>query len=162
MKVLRNNVLTHGFYGHPIYTLYYNMKQRCYNPNFTSYEIWGGRGITVCDEWLKGGVKVFGEWALANGWKKGLALDRIDTNGNYTPENCRFVPQIVNCRNQRSNRINEQFAEVIRSLYQQGKTRQEIAKENNLDWKLVDRVVNNISWAKLPDNNQLSSLTKSS
>lgn len=79
-----------------------NMKQRCYNPNDTGYYNYGGRGITVCDEW-RNGFKSFYLWALDNNWKKGLEIDRVDNNGPYCPENCRIVTRQQNASNTRNN-----------------------------------------------------------
>ena len=79
------------------------MKQRCSNPNHLKYPRYGARGITVADEWLD--FRTFERWALANGYKKHLTLDRIDTDGNYEPGNCRWVTQSVQQNNRNNNRI---------------------------------------------------------
>lgn len=79
----------HGYSNHPLYRVWQDMKERCYNKNDTSYENYGERNITICNEW-KNGFKAFIEWALPL-WKKGLLIDRINNNGNYKPSNCRFV-----------------------------------------------------------------------
>ena len=75
--------------------------QRCTNPNRPEYKDYGGRGICVCDEW-RNDRKKFIEFALANGWEPGLELDREDNDGDYSPENCRFVSRSVNLNNRRN------------------------------------------------------------
>ena len=80
-----------------------NMRQRCYNPNFIYYCNYGGRGITICDEWQD--FYAFERWAYANGYSDELTIDRIDNNGNYEPSNCRWVTMKVQNNNKRSNRL---------------------------------------------------------
>lgn len=88
---------------HPIYWIWRAMLQRCENPNRKNYENYGFRGIKVCDEWHK--FIPFCDWALANGWQKGLQLDRINNNGNYEPGNCHWATPQENNRNKRNNRM---------------------------------------------------------
>jgi len=87
---------------HPMYNTWARMIQRCENPNDKPYKYYGGRGITVCEEWHNSAI--FIDWALANGWQKGLTLDRIDNDGNYEPSNCHWVTRKEQARNRRSNR----------------------------------------------------------
>lgn len=87
-----------------IWVTWYNMKQRCYSPKTKNYKHYGGKGVTVCDEWLED-YHNFEKWALEHGWERGLTIDRIDTNGNYCPENCRIVDYIVQSNNKTTNRI---------------------------------------------------------
>jgi len=87
---------------HPVYWIWGAMLQRCENQNCTYYKDYGGRGITVCPEWHD--AKIFINWALANGWRKELTLDRIDNDGNYEPSNCHWVTRKEQARNRRSNR----------------------------------------------------------
>lgn len=80
-----------------------NMKYRCSNPTDTKYDRYGGRGIKVCDEWVNNS-RAFVLWALENGYKPGLTIDRIDNDGDYEPGNCRFVTRSEN--SSRSSRAN--------------------------------------------------------
>ena len=82
---------------HPLYGVWSSMRDRCSNPNNKSYHRYGGRGITVSDEWYR--VEPFIEWALKAGWKPGLQLDRTNNDGNYQPNNCRFVTRKENANN---------------------------------------------------------------
>lgn len=89
--------------------IFLHMKDRCYNPKFKDYKNYGGRGITVCDEWQtlhswKGG-RAFKKWALENGYADNLTLDRIDVNKGYSPENCRWVTMKEQQNNKRNNRV---------------------------------------------------------
>lgn len=95
---------THHETNSPIYRLWTGIKTRCYNQKEFHYPNYGGRGITVCDEW-KGNYEVFRDWCLENGYRKGLTIDRIDVNGDYCPENCRFATQKVQQNNRTNNRL---------------------------------------------------------
>lgn len=82
-----------------IYWAWKAMKQRCLNPKCQAYHNYGARGITVCNEWKA--FEPFCDWALNNGYQKGLDLDRIDNDGNYCPENCRWTDRRTNVLNRR-------------------------------------------------------------
>jgi len=84
------NAKTHGLKNHPLYRVWDGMKQRCYNPNHEGFEYWGGKGIIVCREW-KDDFKAFFDWAITNGWRKGLTIERRKSSGNYEPDNCYFA-----------------------------------------------------------------------
>lgn len=79
-----------------------SMITRCTNPNNPNYKNYGGRGITVCEEWRK--FANFFEWSLKNGYKPGLSIDRIDSNKDYCPDNCRYITLEEQQRNRRNNR----------------------------------------------------------
>jgi len=89
----------------PLMVCFYCLKQRCYNPNNPSYKNYGGRGITVCDEW-RNDKEAFIKWALTHGFKKGLTIDRIDNDGNYEPQNCRWATNIQQQCNRRGSVTN--------------------------------------------------------
>lgn len=85
-----------------LYDVWINIKQRCLNQNNPNYKNYGGRGITVCDEWIND-FNNFQEWSITNGYQKGLNIDRIDNNKGYCPENCRFITYAENQNNKRTN-----------------------------------------------------------
>lgn len=90
------------------------MKGRCYNPNDPVYKNWGGRGIEVCDEW-RNDFACFYKWAVENGYKEDLTIDRINNDGNYTPKNCRWASPKQQARNRRSN-INITIGNTTKTL----------------------------------------------
>ena len=102
----RNRVLkrTHGETKTKLFHVWAGIKTRCNNPNAIGYHIYGGRGIKMCKEW-DSSFEAFRDWALANGFREELQIDRIDTNGNYEPSNCRWVTSKENNRNRRSNTL---------------------------------------------------------
>lgn len=112
------------------YNVWQNMKSRCLNQNNPKYHRYGGRGIKVCDEWLD--IKGFSEWALNNGWKEGLSIDRIDNNGDYCSENCKWVSVSENSRKKRTTKITFEQAKEIRLRALNGESQSYLAKEFNV------------------------------
>ena len=91
----------HGMYGTKLYHIWNGLSGRCLNPNNKDYDNYGGRGITVCDEWRK--PENFFGWAFLNGYNVDLTLDRIDCNKGYSPDNCRWITSEGQQRNKRNN-----------------------------------------------------------
>ena len=94
----------HGQSGTRLYNIWHDMIYRCYNSNHRSYKDYGGKGIIVCNEW-KDDFEVFRNWAIENGYKENLSIDRIDSDKNYCPENCRWATDIQQANNTSRNLI---------------------------------------------------------
>ena len=93
---------THGKSNEPIYPVWKTMRARCKNKNNKKYPRYGARGIKVCKEWDES-FESFYEWAILNGYKDGLTIDRIDNDGDYEPSNCRWVKQKIQQSNKSTN-----------------------------------------------------------
>lgn len=110
---------------HKLWRVWWAIKDRCYKQNSKHYKDYGGRGIKVCDEWLTN-FEVFYNWSINNGYCKGLSIDRINTDGNYEPTNCRWVDTKTQSYNTRRNFFlwyNEKWRTV-----------EEIAKIEKISW----------------------------
>lgn len=107
---------THRSTKTKLYRIYRGIIQRCYDTNCQAYPNYGGRGITMCDEW-KDNFETFKDWAYSNGYdetktKFECSIDRIDNNGNYEPSNCRWVDNKTQCNNRRSNHLLEYHGKI--------------------------------------------------
>ena len=107
-SLVENGQQKHGYSYTSIYGILQGMKDRCYNKNNHAYHLYGGRGIKVCDEWLRS-TEAFVKWSYENGYVDGKpkseqSIDRIDVNGDYCPENCRWVDKDVQNYNKRCTR----------------------------------------------------------
>lgn len=115
----------HGHWYEPLWRNWKALLDRCLNPNHKRYKDYGGRGITVCKEWKV--YEPFRDWALANGYRHGFIIDRIDNDGGYKPDNCRFVTYKESNRNKRDN------SRLI-TLFGERKTIKEWAKDTRCSY----------------------------
>ena len=98
-KITARNT-THGLFYTRLRVIRANMIQRCYNKNHPFFKHYGGRGITICDEWMCD-LTTFYNWAMKNGYQKNLIIDRENNNGNYEPSNCRWITYAESNNNKR-------------------------------------------------------------
>ena len=139
---------THGEGKTKLYAVWGNFKGRCLNPNDKDFNDYGGRGIAVCQEWLE--YVPFRDWALVNGYKEGLLLDRRDNNKGYYPENCRFVKYDRSNRNQRRIHLTEQDVIQMRELYATSKVSQYVLAEIfDISQGHVSDIVNYKVWQQM-------------
>lgn len=109
-RILSYNT-THSGSKTRLYRIWRGMKQRCYYPQALNYKNYGGRGISVCDEW-RDNFSTFYDWAIANGYNDTLTIDRIDVNGNYEPRNCRWATRTEQSHNKTNTKLYTYNGEV--------------------------------------------------
>lgn len=124
----KNGRYLHGKCRTRLYKIFSMMKDRCYNPKSAAYSYYGGRGIAICSEWLDNFMNFY-NWAMANGYKENLTIERKDVNGNYEPDNCEWIPQSEQSRNKTNCHYIEYKGEV--------KTLSEWSRELHVDRGLV-------------------------
>lgn len=101
-SVVGKNKRTHGKSKTRLYSIYHHIINRCYNKNTRNYQNWGGRGIKICDAWLNDFMNFY-SWAINNGYHEGLSIDRINVDGNYEPDNCRWATSKEQGNNRRTS-----------------------------------------------------------
>lgn len=121
------------------------MRTRCEYPSATNYAYYGGRGIRVCAQWREDPA-AFVAWALANGYRSGLEIDRIDVNGDYEPNNCRFVTHVVNSQRRRNARCTEAQAALVRTLLGRGHSVSHAAKGAGVPYMTAWHISKGNTW----------------
>lgn len=161
----KKRAIKHNLCNHRLYGIWCNMKTRCTNPNSEYFYLYGGKGIEVCDEWKD--FCSFYKWSMDNGYADNLTIDRINNDGNYCPENCRWVTNIEQQNNTSRNHIIEylnnkytmkQFSDKYNISYgslkqdlKKGKSIEEILSKNKrntyIQIKVEDKTMSLKEWA---------------
>ena len=131
--------------GSKLHCIWRGMKSRCHNPNRPVWPRYGGRGISICEEWREN-FHAFKAWAMANGFRRGLTIDRRDNDRGYSPDNCRWIPQPDQMRNASTNRVTVEEALEIRALLAEGMRGADIARRYGISKTVVSRIKTRRSW----------------
>lgn len=133
----------HGCHGTRLYRIWAHMKARCLDPDSDVYSYYGGRGISICEDW-KNSFSNFYQWAMSNGYSTELTIDRIDVNGNYEPSNCRWATRKEQNRNMRSTRMLTFRGETLcleDMATKYGINKATLARRLQRGWSLEDAIV---------------------
>lgn len=133
----RGCIVEHGMSGTRIYSCWTDIKRRCYNPKNKRFSRYGGRGISVCEEW-RDSFKSFYDWSIKNGYNDSLTIDRIDINKGYSPDNCRWVSAFE----QQSNTSRSHYITINGVT----KTISQWAREYNISPDLIKDRINKLHW----------------
>ncbi len=140
----KHYLFRHGKTPPSLYRKWMAIHERCEDKGHVGYHRYGGRGIKVCRQWDS--FVVFRKWALSNGWKPGLEIDRRNNDGDYRPGNCRFVTRAKNCQNRSNNKLNEVSVKEIRRRSRSGEIAKSIAKDFGVSINMIYKIRNGKSW----------------
>lgn len=138
IKQIADTNRTHGCQPKRLHEIYSNMKTRCHNPKYELWHRYGGRGIKICDEWEKS-FESFRDWAFSSGYSEELTLDRINNDGDYCPENCKWSTVTEQANNRRTNRM--------LTLHGETDTMANWSRRLNLPYWLIQKRVDNYKWS---------------
>lgn len=143
--------VSHGMSGDPRYEVWRQMRARCENPKFEGFRDYGGRGISVCASWQS--FEGFMEWDRFDEYLPGLEIDRIDNDGNYEPENCRWTSRQLNSQHTRRTLLDPQKVIKIRSLFRSGGFNQrQIAQLFGVSPRAISGVICGNRWSNISDS----------
>ena len=133
-----------------LYTVWRGIINRCTSPKHNKYIYYGGKGIQICPEW-RNDVRQFVKWAESNGWKEGLEIDRIDSNGNYEPSNCRFISKSQNIRRSKTTKLKASQVITIRKLYEiENYSIKKLMNLFDVSRNCIRSIIHNETWKKTP------------
>lgn len=130
-------------WNHPLYSVWNNMKARCYRPTLKGYENYGGRGIKVCDRWLESFENFIEDMGRR---PEGTTIDRIDNDGNYEPSNCRWATYAEQNRNYSKTKLSEDKVREIRKLLKEGVKNKTLAEEYGVTPSVISLIKHNKIW----------------
>jgi len=135
---------THGMTGTKLYKVWSSMRERTSSSTHKSYHRYGGRGISICNEWRD--FIPFQTWAASSGYADKLTIDRINNDGNYEPTNCRWATRAEQGQNTSTTKLTEDDIPVIRVMVNDGWTRKKVAELFSVTDMTIGRIVNNKRW----------------
>lgn len=141
----KNPRYSHGMAGTKIYYVWFAMKKRCDDRKATGWKNYGGRGIEYCEEW-----KSFqGFWNdMRKGYREGLTIERIENDGDYCKENCKWATRAEQNRNSRNVKLGFEAAWEIKEDYKKGVSLEELRRKYGVKRQQIYRVINGIVWQK--------------
>lgn len=137
----------HGKSHTRVYSIWSHIKKRCYNKKSLDYNSYGGRGITMCLEWVKS-PSSFIDWSLDNGYDEHLTIDRINKDGNYEPSNCQWITNELNAKKDKV-KLNEREKIEVCTMFKNKCKQLEIAKYFNVSIPTIQRILKELKCSRV-------------
>ncbi|MCK5245023.1 MAG: hypothetical protein KAJ90_07110 [Desulfobacterales bacterium] len=137
--------IKHMGVGTRIYRTWKGIRNRCKYPSFPGWQYYGGKGVRVCDEWTNS-FEAFRDWSMENGYGPELQIDRIDSSGDYCPENCRWVTALVNMRNRDVVILDEEKVFDLKRKFENGETKGSLAEHYGVNESTVSDALSGRTW----------------